>query len=1352
MQWLEPQWFVGLALGLLVLYWHLRRRNPKWRTVSSLTIWKTLANQSNPLKRRRPPVLSVLLLLQLLTLAALVAALSKPYWGAKPPEGVVFVLDASLDMNQRVGNQTVFQAAQNHITRQLELMGESSQVTLLLAQAKPLLLAVDWQHPRDLLSRLRQATATHTLANWPAVRQMLQSLPLQQTQVVLLTNDPLARGWLEGLGPLQVIWLGQPTPNRRFASIQLLPPEGPRPFWRIEGRIEGLQQASKMPLETYLLTPDGPAKRLDAQELDFSQSATLDFRVNLLLPEGGLVELRLPDDDANWADNRHWLHIQSPLPKTRVLLVGPPSPLWEQGLNSQSNLELRQSPLLPADADLYDLVVIQGLATAKHPQTSVLWVPPAGPRLEIPPLTDAYPSAWLSDHPLSASLLWGDLRISQAWQVPLLTGAEALVQAGNHPLVQARTTTWGREVWLGFDPAFSNWAKGPGFAVFLANLLQWVKPSTAGCQAGAACELEIKTYLEGVNVLEPSGAQWTLKAPSLALDDPNGPSRYLPSHLEDGFVPNTAGIYWLQSSALRWPVAVNVPLVSGTTKIQASQPPSPWGPQGLWPWVLGLALALLVLEATLSGLRQQGYWLHLRGQAARKGRWIAAWQIMSVIALVLALFNPNAWLPERVSISVAILEDPDLHTAQSRPILQGFGQQLTQQGFRLLTLGPKKGQSPSLDSALEQAMAQQPLPLEVVLIGRGSHTTPMGPSLARAVQQKHRINALPFGQLLPQEVWVEPLQTPTQLYARQPFWLETVVFSRSSQTMEMLLLRQNQTHTRQTVRLQAGSNRVQIRLQENAPGNYRYSLEAVSYTDIAANNRQEALLRVGETPRVGLLGESTAAQTLQKALRTQGLDVNIISPTSLNTPENLSPWSSLVLYNLPASSLSSNQQANLESWVKAGGGLAILGGNQSFGPGGYFQTTLEQLSPLSAKVPSEAPKVAMLFILDKSGSMNQPTGTTRRIDIAKSATAAAVRLLHPASMAGVVAFDTEATVWIPLNSLNFNAFENRLATLEPGGGTALRPALELALEQLSSVDALSRHAVLLSDGLSEVGDFEALARSFATANISLSTVAVGDGSDVQLVEKLARWGGGQSYVTADWQSLPGILAQETLLRSTTPIKQETVQPQRVAPTTLLEDWPPALPPLGGYVHTTPKAQADLLLSTGKHPLLAHWRYGSGQVVAFASEAAGSWGTAWANTPEYPAMWAGLLRRIAKSPNAPTLVRWRDELRLLDSPSPALLQIPQHPAQLTRLYPASIPIAASGLYRQDENALWVSHSELFNFSLPSVVPALAEATGGQTISELPTATYKWRWAPVAAWPLWVVLGLMAFMLSLGLRYR
>ena len=170
----------------------------------------------------------------------------------------------------------------------------------------------------------------------------------------------------------------------------------------------------------------------------------------------------------------------------------------------------------------------------------------------------------------------------------------------------------------------------------------------------------------------------------------------------------------------------------------------------------------------------------------------------------------------------------------------------------------------------------------------------------------------------------------------------------------------------------------------------------------------------------------------------------------------------------------------------------MLGGENSFGPGGYYETPLERVSPLSSRVPRDAPKVAMAFVLDRSGSMQRDEGGATRLDIAKQATLAAIRLLHEESLISIIAFDSEARVLMPLGrAKDSSAVTQALAGLDPGGGTAIYPGLVEALKQFEGVDAMAKHIVVMSDGLSQPGDFPGILKAITEQNISVSSVAIG---------------------------------------------------------------------------------------------------------------------------------------------------------------------------------------------------------------------------------------------------------------------
>ena len=66
---------------------------------------------------------------------------------------------------------------------------------------------------------------------------------------------------------------------------------------------------------------------------------------------------------------------------------------------------------------------------------------------------------------------------------------------------------------------------------------------------------------------------------------------------------------------------------------------------------------------------------------------------------------------------------------------------------------------------------------------------------------------------------------------------------------------------------------------------------------------------------------------------------------------------------------------NIRTYVQdLGGGLVMIGGDQAFGLGGYYKTTIEEILPVRSdfEKEKEKPSIAMVLVIDKSGSMDGP--------------------------------------------------------------------------------------------------------------------------------------------------------------------------------------------------------------------------------------------------------------------------------------------------------------------------------------------------------------------------------------------
>ena len=379
------------------------------------------------------------------------------------------------------------------------------------------------------------------------------------------------------------------------------------------------------------------------------------------------------------------------------------------------------------------------------------------------------------------------------------------------------------------------------------------------------------------------------------------------------------------------------------------------------------------------------------------------------------------------------------------------------------------------------------------------------------------------------------------------------------------------------------------------------------------------LLVLHEQPRL--------MRPLARALDHQGIAADVRGVRGLpQTLQGILQFDAVLLANMPATALTTRQMMKLQSYVSDfGGGLLMLGSENSFGLGGYYQTPVEEVLPIVSRYEKEKerPSLAMVLVIDKSGSMEGMP-----IALARQAAKASVELLSPQDRIAVVAFDGEPRVVCEMRSAGeTDLICEGIDRIAAGGGTNMHPAMEQGFQLLEASHSRIKHMIVLGDGQSMPGAFIELAGAMAESSMTVTTVALGDGADRQLMQEIARAGQGRYYETMDPANVPRIFTKETVEASRSAIREEPFLPVRVGQADMLGgiDFD-AIPLLLGYVMTRakPTAQVQLVTEAGD-PLLATGRYGLGRSVAFTSDAADRWASQWVQWDGFGQFWAQVLR-------------------------------------------------------------------------------------------------------------------------------
>lgn len=399
---------------------------------------------------------------------------------------------------------------------------------------------------------------------------------------------------------------------------------------------------------------------------------------------------------------------------------------------------------------------------------------------------------------------------------------------------------------------------------------------------------------------------------------------------------------------------------------------------------------------------------------------------------------------------------------------------------------------------------------------------------------------------------------------------------------------------------------------------------------VAQDNQAAAWVTIAPREKVLLLSaRARDNRYLEKALNNRGFNVVATDfasrPSAIPGPES---FSAVILNNVAKDKLPPALLNGLDEYVNRGGGLLMIGGEESLGLGGYKGSTLEKVLPVSL-VPPQKPErhTAMVLVIDTSGSMRKEN----KLLYAKEGIRAVARNLKDADLLGIIGFDREPFVVIPLEYLGKtrNDIDYRIGRLTASGGTFLLPALEEARRQLTRSTAARKQVVVLTDG--ETGGSGSDYLDLVTvmrreAKITVSSIALGEEANLRLLSRIAAYGGGAFHHTTDPSSLPELFLDEMDQEEEekTMVEKDLVPlPNRDSP--LLKGLNGKVPPIKGYVETQLKngARMDIALRVDgqRPPLLASWTYGRGKAVAFTSDANGRWSAPWISWEGFSKLWA-----------------------------------------------------------------------------------------------------------------------------------
>jgi uncharacterized membrane protein len=557
-----------------------------------------------------------------------------------------------------------------------------------------------------------------------------------------------------------------------------------------------------------------------------------------------------------------------------------------------------------------------------------------------------------------------------------------------------------------------------------------------------------------------------------------------------------------------------------------------------------------------------------------------------------------------------------------------------------------------LASAIRRGLAELPSDsaARVVLVTDGVATR--GDTLqaaAAAVAAEVPIDVVPLDQRVVPDVRVVALRAPSRADEREPIELRVVTSSGQATGIEVRVRRDGEIIRRAEASIQAGEDVLRIKEIAPAPGLHRYDVEITALDPKAdqapEDNTGSTFVRVrGMSQALVLEGDAGKGEFVARALEGAAFRVDVASTSGVPADlAGLAGYDLVVFSDIRASDLGPGQIDAVASYARdLGGGLLLLGGDRSFGPGGYARTSLEEVSPVSFDIKQERKRASLAEVIsiDYSGSMGATVGSVTKLDLANEAAARSAVLLGAGDRLGVAHIDTVNSWTVPLGPVdNPDAITRAIKGVKVGGGGIyVDVALDEGYRALAAEKVNLKHLLLFSDGddADNVGACPARVSAAYGRGITTSVVALGKGKDVAQLEALSVLGHGRFYLIEDATRLPSVFSQETILASKSAISELDFRVSTRSPGAATRgiDFGGS-PILKGYVVTIPKGRASVHL-TGPEgdPILASWSVGVGRTAAFTSDLKDRWGSRWTTWPGASRMVGQLARDIARKADDP----------------------------------------------------------------------------------------------------------------------
>jgi Ca-activated chloride channel family protein len=609
MQFLTPLGFALSALAIPIILLYMLKLRRKQMQVSSTMLWEKLLREKQANAPWQKLKRNLLLFLQLLILAALVAALARPALKTKvvASGSVIVMLDASASMNAVDVKPSRFEEGRKSIQTLINGLSSDSAMTLILAAQTPQTLIASETDKSLLTAALSKAQVTQGPADWQAAFALAAGATRNgsASTIVIVSDGGLPESGLPSLpGEVRYVSIGKTDDNLAISALALRASKGKPQLFAEVTNYSHVDR--KVLLSIYLGNDLFDARQLDlpanskkSVSLEDLPTATAIYKAHI----SDSVEANKPLDSLSLDDTAFAIYQTSSA--RRTLLVSKGNLFLEQLLASLPGIQpFRALPAadgtLKIPSEPFDLYIFDSYIPTELPKSNLLLInPTANPFFTVGETTKDVNNIQVNQNALANYVDWKTVHVLQAHKVTAPNWMNILIESNSNPLVMAGETKGQRIAALTFDLRESDLPLQIAYPILFSNLINYLAPPSAfdssqSLQAGDSLTIAPPTNAEKVVIASPSNKTFSLAPGQSLFSQTNDLGYYAVNFIsKDSTKVEYFAVNLFDASESDSRPREKLQIGSMAVKPAASQQV---GLQELWKWLAGIALIVLMIE------------------------------------------------------------------------------------------------------------------------------------------------------------------------------------------------------------------------------------------------------------------------------------------------------------------------------------------------------------------------------------------------------------------------------------------------------------------------------------------------------------------------------------------------------------------------------------------------------------------------------------------------------------------------------------------------------------------------------------------------------------------------------------